>query len=107
MILSISSIKMTAGARSFASVKSARINFSPSPIHFEVNVDAEQLKKVDLHSVAIAFANMVLPFPGGPYNKIPLLGDNKPLKISGFKVGKTIVSFKVLLTSSRPLTSSQ
>lgn len=28
-------------------------------------------KKLYLHSVATAFANNVLPVPGGPYNNIP------------------------------------
>jgi hypothetical protein len=42
------------------------ISFSLSPIHFDTKVLALILKKVDLHSVATAFASMVLPFPGGP-----------------------------------------
>ena len=66
MIESISSMKITLGALSAASAKRHFISFSPSPIHFEVRVDALQLKKVDLHSVAIALASIVLPFPGGP-----------------------------------------
>lgn len=106
-MLSISSIKTTEGALSYARANNVFISFSPSPIHLLVNVEAEQLKNVDLHSVAIALANIVLPFPGGPYSKIPLLGDRSPLKISGLKVGNTIVSFRIFLTSSRPLISFQ
>lgn len=71
-----------------------------------MSVEAEQLKNVDLHSEAIALASIVLPFPGGPYSKIPLEGDNSPLKMSGFKIGSTIVSLRVLFTSVSPLISS-
>lgn len=46
--------------------------FSLSPKYLETREEALTLKKVALHSVATAFANNVLPFPGGPYNKIPL-----------------------------------
>ena len=59
-----------------------------------------------MHSVAIALANIVFPFPGGPYNNIPFDGDSNPLKISGLTNGKTIVSYKIFLTSSSPLISS-
>ena len=104
MIESISSIKITLGALSAANAKRHFISFSP--IHLEVKVEALQLKKVDLHSVAIAFANIVLPLPGGPYNKIPLDGDSKPLKISGLTVGKMICSYRTFLTSTSPFTSS-
>ena len=36
------------------------------------------LKNVVLHSVATAFASMVLPVPGGPNNNTPLQGSNMP-----------------------------
>lgn len=55
----------------------------------------------------MALASIVLPFPGGPYRRIPLLGDKRPLNISGLSVGKTIVSLRIFLTSSRPLMSFQ
>ena len=83
------------------------MSFSPSPIHFDVSVDAEQLKNVLRHSVAIAFASMVLPLPGGPKSKMPLEGERRPLKMSGFKAGRTMVSWRIFLTSSRPLMSCQ
>lgn len=78
MIESISSIKITEGALSFASWKRAFIKRSPSPIHLEVRIEAEIQKNVLLHSVAIALASIVLPLPGGPYNKMPLLGERIP-----------------------------
>ena len=83
------------------------MSFSPSPIHFEVRVEALQLKKVDWHSVAMALASIVFPFPGGPYKRIPLDGAKSPRNISGRMVGIIIVSFRTVLTSARPLTSSQ
>ena len=66
MIESISSMNITAGDFALAMAKRAFISFSPSPIHFDVRVLALQLKNVDLHSVAMALASIVLPFPGGP-----------------------------------------
>jgi hypothetical protein len=42
------------------------MSFSLSPTHFDISVLALMLKNVHLHSVATAFANIVLPFPGGP-----------------------------------------
>jgi len=68
----------------------------------EVRVTALQEKNVDLHSVAIAFAKSVFPFPGGPYNNMPFAGERMPLKISGLRVGRTIVSFNSFFTSSKP-----
>lgn len=55
------------------------INFSESPLHLDTTLDAEMLKKVVLHSVATALASMVLPVPGGPYNKIPFQGFKRPV----------------------------
>jgi hypothetical protein len=42
-----------------------RTIFSASPRHFEDKVEADTLKKVVLHSLATALANMVLPVKGG------------------------------------------
>jgi len=63
--------------------KSVFINFSLSPTHLDISELAEILKKVDLHSVATAFASIVFPLPGGPYNRIPRVGSLMPVKISG------------------------
>lgn len=65
-IESTSSMKMMLGDYIAAIMKSVRISFSLSPSHFETRVLALILKKVDLHSVATAFASNVFPFPGGP-----------------------------------------
>ena len=42
--------------------------------------EAEMLKKVVLHSVATARASMVLPVPGGPYNRMPFHGEHRPVR---------------------------
>lgn len=54
--------------------KRARTSFSESPRHLLTSVEADILKKVVRHSVATALANMVLPVPGGPCNRIPFQG---------------------------------
>lgn len=41
---------------------------------FDVMLDIEMLIKFAPASVATAFANIVLPVPGGPNNRIPLQG---------------------------------
>lgn len=70
-----------------AKANKVRISFSDSPIHLETRDEALILKKVDLHSVATALANMVLPLPGGPYKSIPLVGALIPTNISGLSYG--------------------
>ena len=51
--------------------------------------DADILKNVVLHSVAIALASMVFPVPGGPNNNTPFHGAKRPVKSSGYFVGMT------------------
>ena len=53
----------------------------------EISELADTLKKVDWHSEATALAIIVLPFPGGPYNNIPLVGSRGPVNISGRSYG--------------------
>ena len=48
--------------------------FSDSQRHFEANDAAETLKNVVFPVVAIAFASIVLPVPGGPNNNTPFHG---------------------------------
>jgi hypothetical protein len=43
-------------------------------------VDEDTLKKVVPHSVATAFANIVLPVPGGPTINTPFQGRRMPCK---------------------------
>lgn len=77
-------MNMTLGDWILAMANSVFISFSDSPIHLDTSELAEIEKKVHLHSVATAFASMVLPFPGGPYNRIPESGDLMPENRSGF-----------------------
>ena len=50
--------------------------------------------------------SIVLPFPGGPNNNIPFVGALKPVKSSGFKAGKIMVSSRACLADSFPITLS-
>jgi hypothetical protein len=45
--------------------------FSDSPRHLEAKEAADTLKKVVLPVVAIAFASIVFPVPGGPNSNTP------------------------------------
>ena len=63
---------MTEGDYILATANKVFINFSLSPIHLETKLEADILKKVHLHSVATAFASIVLPVPGGPTSNAPL-----------------------------------
>ena len=80
--------------------------FSPSPTHFEVSVDADMLKKVDLDWAAMAFPSRVLPVPGGPKNITPRGGALIPLKMSGLSIGQMMISWMVFFANSRPAMSS-
>ena len=75
---SISSTKITAGCRAPATAKSVRTNFSPSPIHLEVRLDADMEKKVAEMLLATALPRRVLPVPGGPKRRRPLGGARAP-----------------------------
>lgn len=44
---------------------------SEKHLYLDASVAAEMLKKVVLHSVATAFANIVFPVPGGPNMSTP------------------------------------
>jgi hypothetical protein len=53
-------MKTTDGARCLARANKTRTNFSPSPIHFEVNDDAEIEKNVAPHDPAMHLPTKVL-----------------------------------------------
>lgn len=65
---------MIQGAHNLALLNKFLIAFSESPTYFENNSGPLIAKKFKELSVAIALAVIVLEHPGGPYNKIPLLG---------------------------------
>ena len=68
---SISSINTIHGVFALARLNKSLILDAPIPTNNSTNSEAEQLKKGTLASPAIAFANNVLPVPGGPDNKTP------------------------------------
>lgn len=59
-------MKTTAGCVAAATANRARTIFSPSPIHFEVKLDALMLKNVEFDCDAMHFPINVFPVPGGP-----------------------------------------
>lgn len=59
-------MKTTDGCFVAATANKARTIFSPSPIHFEVKLDALMLKKVEFDCDAIHLPIKVFPVPGGP-----------------------------------------
>mmetsp|Transcript_9771 Transcript_9771/g.20325 ORF Transcript_9771/g.20325 Transcript_9771/m.20325 type:complete len:385 (-) Transcript_9771:963-2117(-) len=103
---SISSMKMIAGCRSRATSNSARMSFSPSPIHLEVTVAALIVKNVHLASVATALASSVFPVPGGPNSSTPRTGARRPVNRSARSAGKITISCRARLGFSRPATSA-
>lgn len=64
----------------FTISNNSRTSFSDSPLYFDVNVEDETLKNVVPHSVATAFASIVLPVPGGPTISTPFQGRLIPFK---------------------------
>lgn len=89
-MLSISSTKMMAGARSRAIANKERTSFSPWPMNCEVKELALIAKKVALLSAAQALAIKVLPLPGGPYINSPFGGCRSPGK--GWSISILIIS---------------
>lgn len=86
---SISSMKMMLGWVLRASLNSAATSLLDSPNHLFVRTLAAMLMKVAPLSFASAFASIVFPHPGGPYNRTPL-GDprrEEELKRLGYTSG--------------------
>ncbi len=69
---SISSIKIIAGAFSFACLNKSLTLDAPTPTNISTKSEPDNEKKGTFASPATAFANNVLPVPGGPTNKAPL-----------------------------------
>mmetsp|Transcript_1818 Transcript_1818/g.5290 ORF Transcript_1818/g.5290 Transcript_1818/m.5290 type:complete len:226 (+) Transcript_1818:1366-2043(+) len=108
-IESTSSMKMTAGARRCARLKRAFTYFSPSPNHLEASADMLMLRKLAPDSAATALASIVLPVPGGPNRRTPLVGLVRAprLKSSGRCSGSITTSRRDALTASRAPMSSK
>ena len=71
---STSSMKIIAGAFSFARRNTSRTILGPSPRYFCTNSLPTTRMNAAVVWCATAFANIVLPVPGGPYSKTPLGG---------------------------------
>lgn len=71
-IASISSIKIKLGALFLASLNNFQTFLAPRPEYFYTNSLPDIEKKDISASLAQAFANIVLPVPGGPVNNAPL-----------------------------------
>ena len=106
-IESISSKKITVGAVCLAFLKTSLTPFSDSPTHLDKSSGPLIAMKLASLSFATAFASMVLPVPGIPYNKVPLGGlTPNSLNLSGYFKGHSTASFNSCLASSNPPTSS-
>ena len=79
------------GDFSLAKSNSSLTSLPPSPMYFCASSDPTNPRKVADVELAIAFASMVLPVPGGPVSRTPLGGD-KPIlsKASGLFNGNSI-----------------
>ena len=76
-IVSISSMKMIAGATFRASPNNSRTRLAPTPTIISMNSEALALKNGTLASPAVARASRVLPVPGAPARSTPL-GERAP-----------------------------
>ena len=102
---SISSIKMIQGAFFLACSNISRTREAPTPTNISTKSEPEIEKNGTLASPAMAFANKVLPVPGGPTIKIPR-GIVAPslVNLSG-SFRKSTTSTTSSLASSAPATS--
>jgi len=106
-MVSISSMKMMAGAALRASSNSCRTRCAPTPTIISMNSDADALKNGTPASPAVARASSVLPVPGAPVSRTPL-GARAPRRVylPGF-LRKSTISVTCSSTSSMPATSSK
>ncbi len=106
-MVSISSMKMMAGATLRASVNSSRTREAPTPTIISMNSEAEAEKKGTPASPATARARRVLPVPGGPESRTPP-GIRAPIfRYSCGFLRKSTTSLSSPSTSSIPATSSK
>ena len=106
-IASISSIKIIHGAFSFAVLNKSLTLDAPTPTNISTKSEPEREKKGTFASPATAFANNVLPVPGGPTNKAPF-GIFPPRSVYFFGFfRKSTISITSSLAPSNPATSSK
>ncbi len=104
-IASISSINIIAGDFSFACLNKSRTLEAPTPTNISTKSEPDSEKKGTFASPATAFANKVLPVPGGPTNKAPFgIFPPKEVYFSGF-LRKSTISCTSSFAPSNPATS--
>ena len=102
---SISSIKIIAGDFSLACLNKSLTREAPTPTNISTKSDPDREKKGTLASPATAFANNVLPVPGGPTSKAPFgIFPPKLVYFSGF-FKKSTISCTSSFAPSKPATS--
>jgi hypothetical protein len=79
-------------------------SFCASPNHLLIRLEILIIIKTAKDSLTIAFASMVFPVPGGPYNNTPFYGPRSFSceKGSGFRRGRITSSYKACLIDSNP-----
>ena len=104
---SISSMKTIHGAFSLACLKRSLTLAAPTPTNISTKSEPEREKKGTAASPATAFANKVLPVPGGPTSRAPL-GIFPPsfVNFEGLRRNSTI-SCTSSFASSSPATLSK
>ena len=102
---SISSINTIQGAFFLASSNRSLTRLAPTPTNISTKSDPEIEKKGTPASPAIAFANSVLPVPGGPTRITPfgILAPTSAYFFAFFR--KSTISSRSSFSSSRPATS--
>ena len=104
-IASISSMKTMHGAFSLACLNRSRTLDAPTPTNISTKSEPAIEKNGTSASPATAFANRVLPVPGGPTSKAPF-GIFPPSSVYFFGFfRKSTISFNSTLASARPATS--
>ena len=104
-IASISSMKIIQGAFSRACLNRSRTRLAPTPTNSSTKSEPLIEKKGTCASPAMAFANSVLPVPGGPTSKAPFgIFPPSAVYFLGF-FRKSTISITSTLASSRPATS--
>ena len=106
-IASISSMNIIQGAFSRACLNKSRTLLAPTPTNISTKSEPLKLKKGTCASPAIAFANKVLPVPGGPINNAPfgILPPRAVYFFGCFK--KSTISITSSFASSNPATSAK
>mmetsp|Transcript_18558 Transcript_18558/g.63251 ORF Transcript_18558/g.63251 Transcript_18558/m.63251 type:complete len:233 (+) Transcript_18558:289-987(+) len=102
---SISSMKMMAGAFSFARRNTSRTMRGPSPRYFCTNSEPTTRMNAAVVWCATALASMVFPVPGGPYSSTPRGGSMPIWRYSSWCVSGSSTASRIscFCTSAPPM----